>query len=488
MTVEMNALLATYDLDGANQARLQKASKMVMALLPEVLDHFYDRVGREPEMAAFFKSDKMLERAKGEQLKHWSRLFSGEYCEDYQSSARNIGQVHTRIGLPFSFFNAGYAHANAQIQALILKRQTGGLFRRASETHILLGILSRAMALDIQLIFDAHAEAVQEEQNRGFRYMTDAIEALAAQDLSHDIPSPENSDFPEQFNGIRESFNAAIGALRQVISGIRTSAQQLDSGALEVSQASQDLSQRTESQAATLEQTAAAVEEITVSMRSSAEATQQTSGAVDTTRQRAEEGSVVVRNAVEKMNEIADSSAQISKIISVIDDISFQTNLLALNAGVEAARAGESGRGFAVVASEVRNLAQRTADSAGEIKELIDISTKHVESGVELVGNAGEMLESIVNHINEAADLTQQVASSAEQQSTAFGEINIGVSQLDSVTQQNAAMVEQSTAALMEMRNEASTLSGLVSVFQLGSGSQSGGFEGAQDAAFRNVG
>ena len=98
MTVEMNALLATYDLDGANQARLQKASKMVMALLPEVLDHFYDRVGREPEMAAFFKSDKMLERAKGEQLKHWSRLFSGEYCEDYQSSARNIGQVHTRIG------------------------------------------------------------------------------------------------------------------------------------------------------------------------------------------------------------------------------------------------------------------------------------------------------------------------------------------------------------------------------------------------------
>ena len=318
--------------------------------------------------------------------------------------------------------------------------------------------------------------------------MTDAIEALAAQDLSHDIPSPENSDFPEQFNGIRESFNAAIGALRQVISGIRTSAQQLDSGALEVSQASQDLSQRTESQAATLEQTAAAVEEITVSMRSSAEATQQTSGAVDTTRQRAEEGSVVVRNAVEKMNEIADSSAQISKIISVIDDISFQTNLLALNAGVEAARAGESGRGFAVVASEVRNLAQRTADSAGEIKELIDISTKHVESGVELVGNAGEMLESIVNHINEAADLTQQVASSAEQQSTAFGEINIGVSQLDSVTQQNAAMVEQSTAALMEMRNEASTLSGLVSVFQLGSGGQSGGFEGAQDAAFRNVG
>ena len=197
---------------------------------------------------------------------------------------------------------------------------------------------------------------------------------------------------------------------------------------------------------------------------------------------------MVVRNAVEKMNEIADSSAQISKIISVIDDISFQTNLLALNAGVEAARAGESGRGFAVVASEVRNLAQRTADSAGEIKELIDISTKHVESGVELVGNAGEMLESIVNHINEAADLTQQVASSAEQQSTAFGEINIGVSQLDSVTQQNAAMVEQSTAALMEMRNEASTLSGLVSVFQLGSGGQSGGFEGAQDAAFRNVG
>lgn len=482
MTFDMNALLATYDLDGANQALLQKRAKMILGLLPEVLDHFYDRVGREPEMAAFFKTEAMMERAKGEQLKHWSRLFSGDFDEDYIQSARNIGRVHTRIGLPFSFFNAGYAHANAHIQALILKRHSGGLMRRATETHALLGVLSRAMALDIQLIFDAHAEAMQEEHTRGVRYITEAIEALAAQDLSHEMPSAQTGDFPSEFNGVRESLNAAFGALRQVIQGIRSTAQQLDTGAAEVSHASQDLSQRTESQAATLEETTAAVEEITVSMRASAEATQQTRNAVDTTRRRAEEGSAVVRNAVEKMNEIADSSVQISKIISIIDDISFQTNLLALNAGVEAARAGESGRGFAVVASEVRNLAQRTADSAAEIKGLIDISNDHVESGVELVGNAGRMLESIVRHIKEASELTEQVAGAAEQQSTAFGEINIGMSQLDTVTQQNAAMVEQSTAALVEMRNDASALNALVEVFRLRAGEQGGG---GQEIALR---
>jgi methyl-accepting chemotaxis protein len=323
---------------------------------------------------------------------------------------------------------------------------------------------------------------MQEEHTRGVRYITEAIEALAAQDLSHEMPSAQNDDFPSEFNGVRESLNAAFGALRQVIQGIRSTAQQLDTGAAEVSHASQDLSQRTESQAATLEETTAAVEEITVSMRASAEATQQTRNAVDTTRRRAEEGSAVVRNAVEKMNEIADSSVQISKIISIIDDISFQTNLLALNAGVEAARAGESGRGFAVVASEVRNLAQRTADSAAEIKGLIDISNDHVESGVELVGNAGRMLESIVRHIKEASELTEQVAGAAEQQSTAFGEINIGMSQLDTVTQQNAAMVEQSTAALVEMRNDASALNALVEVFRLRAGEQGGG---GQEIALR---
>lgn len=469
MSVDIDSLLATYDLDDTNRQKLARAGKLVVPILPEVLDYFYGRVSREPEMVAFFKSDTMLERAKAEQLTHWSRLFSGEFDDDYLNSAARIGRVHTRIGLPFSFFNAGYSHATSHMQDLLLKRHAGGMLKRDSVRDVI-GVLTRAMALDIQLIFDAHSEALLENQTRGFQYMTDAIEALANKDLTRDLPSPDDSDFPREFDGLRGSFNGALEALRTVVAGILASSQQLDSGAVEVTQAAQDLSQRTESQAATLEETAAAVEEISASMRTSAEATQATSTTVDSTRQKAEDGSLVVREAVSKMNEIADSSLQISKIISVIDDISFQTNLLALNAGVEAARAGESGRGFAVVASEVRNLAQRAADSASEIKQLIDVSSKHVESGVELVGKAGDMLDSIVSDINHAADLTREVASSAEQQATGFNEINIGVSQLDSVTQQNAAMVEQCTAALFDMRNEATTLASLVSVFRLPQG------------------
>ncbi|WP_420003422.1 methyl-accepting chemotaxis protein [Arenibacterium sp. LLYu02] len=469
MSVDMKKLLATYDLDGAHLKHLVRAGELVIPILPEVLDYFYARVSREPEMVAFFKSETMLERAKAEQLSHWSKLLSGAFSEDYIESAARIGRVHTRIGLPFSFFNAGYSHATSHMQDLLLKRHAGGLLKRGNVRE-LIGVLTRAMALDIQLIFDAHSEALLENQTRGFRYMTEAIEALADKDLTCDLPSSDESDFPKEFDGLRGSFNGALEALRSVIAGILASSQQLDSGAVEVTQAAQDLSQRTESQAATLEETAAAVEEISSSMRTSAEATQATSATVDSTRRTAEDGSAVVREAVAKMTEIAESSIQISKIIKVIDDISFQTNLLALNAGVEAARAGESGRGFAVVASEVRSLAQRAADSASEIKQLIDVSSKHVDSGVAMVGKAGEMLDSIVADINHAAELTREVASSAEQQSIGFNEINIGVSQLDSVTQQNAAMVEQCTAALFDMRNEASTLASLVSVFRLPGG------------------
>ncbi|WP_443986807.1 methyl-accepting chemotaxis protein [Leisingera sp. McT4-56] len=290
---------------------------------------------------------------------------------------------------------------------------------------------------------------------------------MSARDLTQPIPSPQDSDFPARYDNVRQSFNTLMDSIGGVIGTIQDSAVNLSSSADEISDAAEDLSSRTETQAATLEETAAAVEEITASMKQSSEATTETSSVAQEAQGIAEDGRTVAADAVEKMNEISASSHQISQIISVIDDIAFQTNLLALNAGVEAARAGEAGRGFAVVASEVRALAQRAAVSAKEIKDLINVSAGHVDAGVDLVSKAGAVLERIVGHVKRVTELSSDVASSAQEQFTGLSEINTGVSHMDSVTQQNAAMVEQTTAATMTMRQDTRVLADLVQTFRV---------------------
>ena len=202
-------------------------------------------------------------------------------------------------------------------------------------------------------------------------------------------------------------------------------------------------------------------------MRNAADGARDVENTVREAREDAESSGEVVQNAVTAMSGIEDSSNQISQIISVIDDIAFQTNLLALNAGVEAARAGEAGRGFAVVASEVRGLAQRSSGAAMEIKTLIGSSSKQVEQGVDLVGRAGEALQSIASRVNQISQLMSGIADGAAEQSTGLDEINTGMSQLDQVTQQNAAMVEQSTAAGHLLNSDASKLSEIVAYFKV---------------------
>jgi methyl-accepting chemotaxis protein len=242
----------------------------------------------------------------------------------------------------------------------------------------------------------------------------------------------------------------------------------VSAGAADIGQSSDDLSRRTEQQAASLEETAAAMDEITAAVKKTAEGANRADGVVGEARHEAEQSGDVVRRAVAAMTGIERSSAEISDIITVIDGIAFQTNLLALNAGVEAARAGDAGRGFAVVASEVRALAQRSAEAAKDVKTRNLASSEQVDVGVELVGETGKALDRIIVRIGEISGLVSTIATSAEQQATGLQQVNTAVSEMDGVTQQNAALVEESNAAARDLSDEADTLARQVARFRVG--------------------
>ena len=328
-----------------------------------------------------------------------------------------------------------------------------------------MGQLSRAMEETRKALESAEDILQAKEKDRKIvvAKLGERMEMLASRDLTCKI----HSAFPAEYEALRDSFNTTVATLGDSLQQVVQASSSIQSGASEVSQAADDLSHRTESQAATLEETAAALEEMGASVSASAEGARRVESIMGDARREAENSGEVVQNAVGAMNEIEQSSEHIVKIIGVIDDIAFQTNLLALNAGVEAARAGEAGRGFAVVASEVRALAQRSAEAATEIKQLIGESSRQVRQGVDLVGRAGDALQSIVEQVNHISSLVSDIANGSSEQSTGLNEINVGVTQLDQVTQQNAAMVEETTAAGHLLASDASALADMVGAFRL---------------------
>ena len=317
--------------------------------------------------------------------------------------------------------------------------------------------------LNLAKAAEGQREELQADLTSVVLTLNNALQDLAAGNLTH----PITAAFTDDYDALRQNYNATLEKLASTISQVVEAAQSIRSRSNEIASASEDLSRRTENQAAALEETAAALDELTASVRSAAEGSREVEDIVRRARQEAEDSGVVVQGAVAAMSEIEKSSEQISQIIGAIDDIAFQTNLLALNAGVEAARAGDAGKGFAVVASEVRALAQRSSAAAKEIKTLIVTSAQHVRSGVERVGQAGEALTSIVGSVANISTLVTNIAAGAAEQATGLAEINIGVTQLDQVTQQNAAMAEQSTAASHSLNQDATALSDLVAVFSL---------------------
>lgn len=291
-----------------------------------------------------------------------------------------------------------------------------------------------------------------------------AFVKLADDDVAYRLTQP----FVADLDALRLNFNDSVTKLQDALVAVEHNASGIDSGANEIRSAADDLSRRTEQQAASVEETAAALEEITTAVKDSSRQEEEAGSLVARARAGAKKSGEVVGVAVTAMQQIEKSSGEVSNIIGVIDEIAFQTNLLALNAGVKAARAGKAGKGFAVVAQEVRELAQCSAKAAKEIKALIVSSSAQVQTGVKLVAETGTSLETIVAEVQEINLHVSAIVEAAREQSVGLQEINIAVNTMDQGTQQNAAMVEQSTAASHALAKEAASLNELLSRFKLG--------------------
>ena len=349
--------------------------------------------------------------------------------------------------------------AEKQIQSLINSAIDGQLDNRIDYSEYT-GFMKN-LGAGINNLMDAVVDPLKDGMN--------VMKALSSGDLTKSM----DGEYEGEFAILKESINGTVTNLIDVVGNIRESSASIATASSEISQGNINLSQRTEEQASSLEETASSMEELTGTVKQNADNARQANQLASGARDQAEKGGSVVSDAIDAMSEINTASKKIADIISVIDEIAFQTNLLALNAAVEAARAGEQGRGFAVVASEVRNLAQRSAGAAKEIKSLINDSVEKVDEGSRLVNESGQTLDEIVGAVKKVSDIIAEIAAASLEQSTGIEQVNQTVSQMDEVTQQNAALVEEAAAASESLDEQARELDQLMNYFKLGAGDAS---------------
>ena len=428
--------------------------------LPAILERFYDHLFAVPKLAAMVGGQRA--RLNKAQTAHWARLFQGTFDEQYMRGIHAIGLTHKKIGLEPRWYMAGYQFV---LNELVDLARSSYRFR-PTRCVATIKAVNQALVLDMELAISSYTDETMRDINTCVENVGSALEHMAKGKLDARIAI----EFSPHFQKLKDDYNSASARLDETVAGVVSSARIIASSSSEISKASADLSRRTEQQAASLEQTAAALEQITATTRHTAENSKRASGIVGAAKTDAVEGSRIVEAAIAAMSQIEQSSREIAAITGVIDEIAFQTNLLALNAGVEAARAGEAGKGFAVVATEVRALAQRSGEAAKDIRKLITASGEHVAAGVRHVAETGQALKHIAEQVTEINGLVNEVAQASEQQSRGINEVSLAVGNLDQVTQQNAAMVEQSTAASHSLSGEAEQLQKMTNFFSSGDG------------------
>ncbi|CAN7591046.1 methyl-accepting chemotaxis protein [Rhizobium sp. LjRoot30] len=374
------------------------------------------------------------------------------------SALEAVANENTSIAIP---------HTDMSNEIGMMAKATKALQEKVRERH---AMAERQKQQDAEFEAERRRNMSQQEQEAEQSAHVVATVGKALEGLARGDLTVRCNDLGQKYIGLRNNFNEAIAGLEDAMGRVSTKGVEIGASKDEIRRASGQLAQRTEQQAANLEETSAALDELSVAVRQTAEGAHEAAKRVSSVSKEASRSDDIVSEAIGAMSGIEKSSDEIGKIIGVIDEIAFQTNLLALNAGVEAARAGESGKGFAVVAQEVRELAQRSAAAAKEIKEQISRSSGQVDAGVRLVGEAGDALKRISDQVKAASDIVVKIAHSATEQDTTLRSISASLNQLDLATQQNAAMAEETTASAESLAIDTDELLGLIGSFRVGSG------------------
>jgi methyl-accepting chemotaxis protein len=397
-----------------------------------------------------------------------------------------VSQLGLSFFAPHTLFEGAAAWGRLIVQAVVVVVEAAALIAVAASVNHRFALAQQARAQAEAAVGEARAaqdsalEARRSEEDNLKRHteayeraeaQRDAAIAALGQALSHlargDLTARLHTQFAEAYEALRSDYNTAADRLADALTVIESRVDGVRSGSDQIAEAVQSLARRTERQAASLQATASTMGDITLTVSQTASGAKKAADVVARTRDDAERSGEVVEQTVAAMTAIESSSQEITNIIGVIDEIAFQTNLLALNAGIEAARAGESGKGFAVVAMEVRALAQRSAEAAKEVKQLISTSTQHVETGVGLVGRTGEALQRMVTQISEIDALVSEIAGSAQAQAQGLAQVNTSVAEMDQGLRENAGMVEETSEATQTLNADAALLADLVDQFDL---------------------